>query len=170
MRNWLKKHRVMGSVFGFLLAASLTAVAAWLVTSTNNDPATGGKAKSGSLAAPTWEAVVNGEIASTLYPGETGSLTFKINNPNTQPVKLTKLEPNGTFNKQTTPNGACASSFTVNLGGDGTLYNNAAGIPLPASASTVVQIPGAVTLDAATPTTCQSQTVSVYGLTGTFSS
>jgi hypothetical protein len=157
-KKWYANRLVIGFVLGtFLLGAG--AMAAWLISVAV--PPGAGRSRTGALVAPMYQQVLDAQIAEVgLFPGQTGSLTFRINNPNVGGLNLIAL--NGGPATITPSSGSCpASDFTFNP-------QTGLNIPVP-QGTTVVVVPGAITLKSTASTDCQNLTVDVGNINSQFS-
>lgn len=132
-----RRSRVLGAVVGFVLAASLTAVAAWLVT-VDDAPVQG---KFGTLVAPTIQTATLSPD-KTCFPGGTCDASLKIDNPNGALI-ITGVAVPTTY--RTT---GCSVWFTANT-------QTGLAIPVPAGVTDNVIVPDALKADSATDTACQ---------------
>jgi hypothetical protein len=152
-RGVIKRHKIIAGVLGFALFAAGGALAAWFVSGGG-----GGYVKVGTLTAPSEQTPANGEIVGTIFPGETGPLTFKINNTNTVPLTINDWTPQGANFSVTGAAGTCpADSSTAT-------FANKAGLSIPVPVgSSIVTIPNAVTLLGSASNGCQGATFAKTG-------
>lgn len=151
-----RRSRIMGAVMGFVLSASLVAVAAWLITSTGD-----GATRVGQLVAPTTLPISTEDTGGGvhLFPGQSGSLYVKASNPNDVDLYITATS-GGSANGNTS---CLGTNFTVNP-----LTGVRIG-PFTANATTVVDLPDGVSLSATAPSDCQASVFTVSGVTFTWS-
>lgn len=133
-----RRSRILGAIVGFALAASLTAVAAWLVT-TDNAP---GRAKYGTLIAPTFTTATLAPD-KTCFPGQVCDASFRIDNPNSGALIITEVAVPTTYRT-----GACDVWLTANP-------QTGLSIPVPAGVTDNLIVPDALKADSATDTACQ---------------
>jgi hypothetical protein len=146
MRAWITKHRVASAIFGAVLAASLGAVAAWLISSNVT-----GYGKATSLQ-PFTSDDISATVPADLVPGGTAPLHLQLDNPNQVALAITSVAGNGT---PTSSVASCGSHVSI-------LASSTLNIPVPASASNfAVDIPGRVSMSAAAPTECQGATFAI---------
>jgi hypothetical protein len=86
--------------------------------------------------------------SATLYPGATGDVRLKIDNPNPYPVRVTAVTGAGTV---TSDKGAACDAST------GVAFTNQTGLTLdvPASSSATFTLAGSVTMSNASDNSCQ---------------
>jgi hypothetical protein len=147
LRSWFSRHRIVGGVFGFIVAIAGGAMAAWLINDVQGD----GYAKGGTLASPTFSAVADGQIApgDVLLPGGTAPLTFRVSNPNTVPLKLVAIDGNGSI-AEATADSDCPDGAIEMVAKSGLSITIA-----PSATNVLVTVPGAVSMPASTPSGCQ---------------
>lgn len=133
-----RRSRIIGAVVGFVLSASLVAVAAWLVSGTGP-----GTTQIGTLVAPTITAGTLAGNEKQCFPGGTCDGVFAISNPNGALV-VTGLSDGGMGT------GTCADQLLTNP-------QTGLSIPVPAGSSTVT-VPNAFALATAAPSSCQGTT------------
>ena len=142
MRKWISKHRIATAIFGFALALSIGAVAAWLVQSSGS-----GYAKAGSLQPVTFQNM-SATTPAELFPGQTGDGHVKLLNPNAGTLNVVSVVRNTGLGISVDKVGCSAADIVVN-------NKTGLSIPLPAGVGTEIRIPGLVTLSASAPTECQ---------------
>lgn len=141
-----KRRRVTTLVVAIALVIVSAAAAAWLVSSLGS-----GAGRFGTLSSPTLTPH-DGSFNATadfLYPGTTGSLGFSITNDNPLALVLTSLSQNGAI----TGTGSCAGHVTF-------IPQSGLTIPIPAGTS-LVKVPGALSVSASVPTECQGSLLTV---------
>ncbi|GLZ47106.1 hypothetical protein Acsp06_32910 [Actinomycetospora sp. NBRC 106375] len=139
---------VTGVVVAVLLGAGL-ASAAWL--SSGGGTAT---SRAGQAQAPTTTTVAGSAItANLLYPGSSGDVKVTVNNPNTYPVTVTSVSPNGS------PTAAGGSGTCATTGV--TLTTASPGTAIPANGSTTLTLAGAASMTSASETGCQNATFTI---------
>jgi hypothetical protein len=92
--------------------------------------------------------------AATLYPGATGDVKLKIDNPNPYPVRITAVSGAGTI---TSDKGSACDSST------GVTFTNQTALTLdvPASSSGTFTLAGAVAMSNASDNSCQGAVFSI---------
>lgn len=143
-----RRSRVLGAVVGFVLAASVVAVAAWIVT----QPAGKGFSKAGSLVAPTTVDIATAELTGDLTPGGVGDVSIKVTNGNAIPVRLVGT---GTFAFATSDKANCVSSNVLSQNGDIQAAIDATP-PIPAGQTVTLVLSDAVAMSSTAPTDCQN--------------
>lgn len=143
MKMKLTKKLTIGSLFVGIALASTVAFAAWTATGTGSGYA---KAKTASVLT-TVDA--SGSTSAQLYPGGTGDLVLKVNNPNDYQVTLTAVN-NGSGSITSDKGAACDAST-------GVTFTNATGLSLavPAGTTQTFTLNGKVAMSNASDTTCQ---------------
>lgn len=151
-RRLARRSTVLAVLLGLLVAAGI-AFAAWTATGTGS-----GYAKA-RTAQPLTTVDVSASVSATLYPGATGDVLLRINNPNPYPVVVTDVTGNGAI---TASNGGCnvaSVSFTDQTG---------LSLNVPASSAQTFTLSGAVQMSAAANDNCQGATFTIpVGLSGT---
>lgn len=169
MSKWMSKHKVISAVLGAFLALTMGYAIA-LVTVQSLTGEAGGKTKAVVVASPTFVEVSAGEIQGTISPGQTGALTFKVTNPNTGALTWTdvtcaSLPCDADFTIEVTgADGACGSQQFTFIPRTGLTVN------IPGSATTVVSVPGAISMAAGAGIGCNNAIVEAVGLRATFTS
>jgi len=147
-----------------LLSAGLTLIflgivglvyAAWTTNGSGN-----GYAKAGSSQALT-TVDVSASTSASLYPGVTGNVLIKINNPNPYNVRVTAVSGNGAI----TPDSGHSGCTTT-----GVTFTDQTGLTLDVAASTATQftLSGAASMSNASLNACQGATFTIpVSLTGT---
>jgi hypothetical protein len=97
-------------------------------------------------------AATAGTPSTPLYPGGTGDVTLRVTNPNGYVVTLVSVA--GTGGTITASNGCSPTGVT---------FTDQAGlnIPIAASGTTQVDLPGAAAMDATSANACQGATFSI---------
>jgi|SRR5581483_920803 len=144
-----RRRKVVVLVVIAVLAASAAALAAWLTTGSGT-----GKAKIGSVQSITFADATTAPTKQCV-PGGTCDLAVKITNPNSVPLTITSVAPNGNSSNPAGTPGCVTSSFVTAQTLSGL------SIAVPAGTTDNVIIPDAVKLDAAAPTACQGTTWTV---------
>jgi hypothetical protein len=150
-----KRTFVSGTVAVLVLGVVGLVYAAWTTNGSGS-----GYAKAGSSQALT-TVDVSASTSATLYPGVTGDVLLKINNPNPYPVKVTDVTGNGTI----TVDGAHAAGCVTT----GVTFTNQTGksIEVPAGTATQVTLTGAAKMSSASDNGCQGATFTIpVSLTG----
>jgi hypothetical protein len=150
-RWWLRRLPavgVTGVAVAVLLGAGL-ASAAWL--STGGGTAT---SRAGQAQPPTTTTVAGTAVtANLLYPGSSGDVKITVNNPNTYPVTVTSVSPNGA----PTAAGGTGSCGTTGVG----LTTVSPGTTVPANGSATLTLAGAASMTSASETGCQNATFTI---------
>jgi hypothetical protein len=142
MTTRIKRHRIVVAAVALLLVGAAVAAAAWMLNGSGQ-----GAAKVGSLSDVT---VGVGTPTDSLYPGNDGSGTFTIDNPNAALVLVAARVGDGSG---TTSNPACGyGNLAVNP-------TSGLSIAVPAGHSTIT-VPGLFHLDSSAPQSCQGVTLS----------
>jgi hypothetical protein len=125
-----------------LVAAASVAYAAWTASGGGS-----GYAKASSAQALS-TLDTSATTSATLYPGATGDVKLKINNPNPYPVRITGVGGNGTI---TSDKGSACDAST------GVTFTNQSGLALdvPAASSATFTLSGAVAMTNASDNSCQ---------------
>jgi hypothetical protein len=92
--------------------------------------------------------------AATLYPGATGDVKLKIDNPNPYPVRITAVSGAGTITSD--KGSACDSSTGVSF-----TNQTALTLDVPASSSGTFTLAGAVAMSNASDNSCQGAVFSI---------
>lgn len=147
----MKKSTRRGAIATFVLLVALgasVAFAAWTTNGTGD-----GSARATSAQALT-TVDVSATTPATLYPGATGDLRLRINNPNPYPVRVTAVAGNGTI---TSDAGAACNAST------GVTFTNQTGLTLDVAANTAstFTLSGAVAMSNASHTSCQGAVFTV---------
>jgi len=147
MRRFSRKMTVASVFLGVMVAGSI-AFAAWTASGTGSGYA---KAKS---AQPLTTVDVSGSTTATLYPGATGSLLLRVDNPNDYDVTISSVTGNGTI---TSDKGAACNAST------GVTFTDQTGLSLVAThnAQTTFTLSGAVAMSNASDNTCQGAVFTV---------
>jgi hypothetical protein len=138
-----RKKKIAALVMAFLGVAAV-AWAVWLVTSTGN-----GYGRNGELQAPILQVVPAGDFdpAGDLFPGQTGDLYLKVNNPNAGALELERITPLSW--ESSDPMGCPSSYLNFPLGGQ---FNVTGAVPPGVSDHVIAD---ALALHANAPTECQ---------------
>jgi len=150
-----RRHRVLGAVVGFVLAASLSASAVWLMNGQTDNAPGRGDIGTATMVNPTVSA---GTVApnTQLLPGQTAEGTFTITNSNSFAVTLTAVAAATTRLGGTNPAGANTSATCA-----GWVYENAQtglSINVPTGTSQV-RVPNAFWAHGGIPSACQGLTI-----------
>ena len=140
-RTWFRRLTAGSLLFG-ILAVATVAYAAWTASGSGQ-----GYAKAGTAQGLT-TVDVSASTAATLYPGGTGNVLLRINNPNPYPVRVTSVSGNGTV---TSDKGAACDTST------GVTFTNQTGLTLdiPATSAATFTLTGAVAMSNSSDNTCQ---------------
>ena len=141
MKKLAKKLSLASVLIGAMLAASV-AFAAWTATGSGD-----GYAKA-TTAQPLATLDVSASTPATLYPGATGNVKIKIDNPNPYPVRVTSVAGNGAI---TSDKGAACDAST------GVTYTDQSSLTLDVGASTsaTFTLAGSVSMSNASDDSCQ---------------
>src|SRR5215203_1539095 len=141
-----KGIRMRSLVAGGMTIIALGAVglvyAAWTTNGTGS-----GYAKAGSSQALT-TVDVSASTTATLYPGATGDVLLKVNNPNPYPVRVTSVSANGAITVDAAHAAGCVTT--------GVTFTNQVGqtIDIAASSQTQVTLTGAAKMTNASDNGC----------------
>jgi hypothetical protein len=143
-----KRSLLTGFIVVLVLAVTGLVYAAW----TSNGSGSG-YAKAGSAQALT-TVDVSASTTATLYPGATGDVILKIDNPNPYAVRITDVNGNGAITADA-GHPACVTS--------GVTFVNQSGktIDIAASAQTQVTLTGAAKMSNASDNGCQGATFTI---------
>jgi hypothetical protein len=145
-RGLVRRHPWTATVLAFVLCSAVGAIAAWFVTTSG--PAT---TKGATLTSPTLVAASSAETTADLFPGQNGTLTLKVHNPNPADIYLSEVS-DGVQAVTSSNAGSGCSASNVTL-------NTRTGLhigPIPANQTSVIQVPAAVHMDENAPTSCQA--------------
>jgi hypothetical protein len=150
-----RRRKILVVAAAILVVVVGVAYAAW----------TAGGSGSGYAKATTAQALstvyVSASTSATLYPGATGDLQLRIDNPNPYPVRVTSVSGTGTITSDKGP--ACDAST-------GVVFADQTGLTLdvPASSASTFTLAGAVSMSNASDNSCQGAVFSVpVSLSGT---
>jgi hypothetical protein len=145
----LKRMLVSGTVIVVVLGVVGLVYAAWTTSGSGS-----GYAKAGSSQALT-TVDVSASTTATLYPGVTGDVLLKVNNPNPYPVKVTDVTGNGAITVDAGHAAGCVTS--------GVTFTNQTGksIEVPANTATQVTLTGAAKMSSASDNGCQGATFTI---------
>ncbi|GBC87777.1 hypothetical protein HRbin12_01795 [bacterium HR12] len=147
-----RRTATVGLALGLLFAAGI-AFAAWTATGTGS-----GYAKA-TTAQPLTTVDVSATTPATLYPGATGDVLLRINNPNPYPVVVTDVTGNGAI---TASNGSCNVASVTFTDQTGLSLN------VPAGSAATFTLSGAVQMSSAANDNCQGATFTIpVALSGT---
>jgi hypothetical protein len=149
-----KRNIVAGVMTVLVLGVVGLVYAAWTTNGSGS-----GYAKAGTSQALT-TVDVSASTAATLYPGATGNVLLKVNNPNSYPVRVTDVTGNGAV---TADSGHAACVTT------GVTFTDQHGqtIDIAASSQTQVTLTGAAKMSNASDNGCQGATFTIpVSLTG----
>jgi hypothetical protein len=131
-----------GSILLGVLAVGSIAYAAWTASGTG----------SGYAQATTAQALTTVDVSAAttaqLYPGATGDVILRINNPNPYPVRVTSVSGTGAITSDM--GGACDAST-------GVTFTNQTGqtLDVPASSAVTFTLSGSVSMSNASDNSCQ---------------
>jgi hypothetical protein len=136
------KKLTVGTFFLGVVLAGSVAFAAWTSTGTGSGYA---KAKTAQVLTT---VDVSASTTAQLYPGGSGDVLIKINNPNPYAVRVTSVTGSGTI---TSDKGATCDAST------GVTFTNQSSLTLDVTASTATQftLTGAVAMSNASANACQ---------------
>ena len=140
-RNVSKRITVTSVFIGVALAGSV-AFAAWTATGSGS-----GYAKA-TTASPLTTVDVSASTTATLYPGATGDVSLRINNPNPYPVRVTSVAGSGTITSDA--GGACDASTGVTFTDQSSLT-----LDVGASSAATFTLSGAASMSNASANSCQ---------------
>ena len=124
---------------------------AWLTHSASGTAA----AATSGMSPVTVTALNGGDATSTdLQPGGTADVVLRINNPNPYAARLVAVTANGAVSA-TGGVGACATT------GVSLVAQSGLSVTLPPGATTLVDLPGAASMSAASASGCQGATFSI---------
>jgi hypothetical protein len=151
-RRLIRRSTVLAALLALLAAAGI-AFAAWTATGTGS-----GYAKA-TTAQPLTTVDVSATTPATLYPGATGDVLLRIDNPNPYPVVVTDVTGNGSI---TASNGGCnASSVTFT-------DQTALSLNVPAGSSATFTLAGAAQMSTSANDSCQGAVFTIpVSLSGT---
>jgi hypothetical protein len=138
-----KRNLVGGLVALLVLGVTGLVYAAWTTNGSGS-----GYAKAGSSQALT-TVDVSAATTATLYPGATGDVVLKVNNPNPYPVRVTSVTGNGTITVDSAHAAGCVNT--------GVTFTNQTGqtIDIAANSQTQVTLTGAAKMSNASDNGCQ---------------
>jgi hypothetical protein len=154
MRKKGIKRIAVTMLFSVVAVAGSVALAAWVTNGTG-----AGYARAGSAQALT-TVDVSASTTASLYPGATGNVSLRINNPNPYNVVVTDVTGNGAI---TSDKGAACNAST------GVTFTDQTGLSLAVPAGTAVTFPlnGTVAMSNASDTSCQGAVFTIpVALTG----
>ena len=140
-KKFVKRGSVLVTLVGVALAGTV-AMAAW----------TAGGTGDGYSKATTAQALttidVSGSTSAQLYPGGTGDMKLRINNPNPYAVTVSSVTGSGSI---TSDKGAACNAST------GVSFTNQSGLSLsvPASSAATFTLAGTVAMSNASDNSCQ---------------
>ncbi|HEX6357659.1 hypothetical protein [Actinophytocola sp.] len=137
--------RVLLTVAALSIAGAGVASAVWSTTATGSGSATGGDLTISG------EAVSGETVTDTLYPGGSADAVIKIHNPNPYPVQVVAITATAV---PQAGNGCTPTGVSFAAPADPQFS-------LGAGQSTVLHLPGAMSMDLASASTCQGQTFSL---------
>lgn len=142
MNTRFAKRVSAGTILVSLMIAGSIAFAAWTATGTGE-----GYAKATTAQALT-TVDVSASTTATLYPGATGDVLIRINNPNPYAVRVTDVAGSGTI---TSDAGAGCDAST------GVTFTDQSGLTLnvPAGSAATFTLTGAASMSNASANSCQ---------------
>lgn len=149
-----RRLAVVGGSLAVFVAAGLV-FAAWLV------PGTGQGYSKAKTAQALTVADISASTSSQLYPGASGDVKVKIDNPNPFPVTVTKVESNGAVTSDQvgcTDAGADASKAT---GVSFSTQNLSSGNVVSANGSLTLTLSNAASMTNASVNACQGATFTI---------
>jgi hypothetical protein len=150
MLNGTRTRNIIGGVVTVLvLGVAGLVYAAWTTNGSGS-----GYAKAGSAQVLT-TVDVSASTTATLYPGATGDVLLKVNNPNSYPVRVTDVTGNGAITVDAGHAAGCVST--------GVTFTNQTGkaIDIAANAQTQVTLTGAAKMTNASDNGCQGATFTI---------
>lgn len=149
-RRWLRMPLVFGAVVALVVGLGAgTAFAFFTGVGTGS-----GTATVGTVLSVTVDVIASGTVTNKLYPGTSGDLKLKLDNPNSYPVTIVGITGNGTV----TGSGGIG---TCNTTGVTVTTNNALNITVASGSGVFVVIPSGVSMDATSDSGCQGATFQV---------
>ncbi len=149
MFNKLRRHRIVGAAVAVLVVGVVGLVyAAW--TSSGSGA---GYAKAGTAQALT-TVDVSASTTPTLYPGASGDVLLRVNNPNSYPVRVTTVTANGAV----TAIGGIAACTTT---GVSFTTQTSQTLDVPASSAATFTLTGAAQMSNASDDGCQGATFTI---------
>ncbi len=146
-----RRGLILSLSVGLLFAAGI-AFAAWTATGTGS-----GYAKA-TTAQPLTTVDVSATTPATLYPGATGDVLLRINNPNPYPVVVNDVTGNGAITASNPSCNVASVTFTDQTG---------LSLNVPASSAATFTLSGAVQMSTAANDNCQGATFTIpVALTG----
>jgi hypothetical protein len=158
MQKSMKRRLIIGVSAVAVAAAAGLVYAAWTTNGTGS-----GYAKAGSAQQLT-TLDVSASTTASLYPGVSGNVLLKVNNPNPYPVRVTAVSLNGT-NADIAPDGSHTSCTTT-----GVSFTNQSALTIDVAANSATQstLTGAASMSNASVDGCQGATFTIpVSLTGT---
>ena len=159
MRFLSKRNFIVGSMALIAMVAVGFVYAAWTTNGSGS-----GYAKAGSSQALT-TVDVSATTTASLYPGQNGSVTLKVNNPNPYNVRVTAVADSGTITADTAHDTAGCTSAA-----HGVTFNDLTGQTLDVSASSQAEftLNNAASMAGSSHNACQGATFTIpVTLTGT---
>lgn len=147
------QHLKARKAIAMLVAVALVTAAALVYAAWTNNGSGSGYAKAGTAVALT-TADVSASTTASLYPGATGDVRIKINNPNAYPVRVTGVASSGTI----APDAAHAGCTTT---GVSFTDQTALTIDIAANGAVETNISGAVSMSNASLDACQGATFTI---------
>jgi hypothetical protein len=142
-RRW-KRRAIIAVPTVIVLGGATMAYASWSRSSTGT-----GKGKATTM---TFTVAASTPSTGLAYPSAsaTGTVEFSVTNPNSYPIHVSAIAANGSITSDS-PTDCAASNLTLTAasGLTGASYDIGAG------QTTVIDVPTALTLDLAAPSTCQ---------------
>jgi hypothetical protein len=149
LKGTRRRSFIVGAMTVLVLSAVGLVYAAWTTNGSGS-----GYAKAGSSQALT-TVDVSASTTATLYPGATGDVLLKINNPNSYPVKVTDVTGNGAITVDSAHAAGCVTT--------GVTFVNQTGksIEITANTQTQVTLTGAAKMTNASDNGCQGATFTI---------
>lgn len=149
-RRWRQAPLVFGSVIALVLGLGAgTAYAYFTGVGTGS-----GTTSVGTVQSVTVDVIASGTVTNKLYPGTSGDLKLKLDNPNSYPVTIVGITSNGTV----TGSGGIGTCSTT---GVTVPTNNALSITVASGTGVFVVIPNGVSMGATSDSGCQGATFQV---------
>ena len=148
MRNLLNRRILTAGLTLIVLGAVGLVYAAWTTNGTGE-----GYAKAGTAQALT-TVDVSASTTASLYPGVSGNVLIKINNPNPYAVRVTDVTRTGTITADSSHSG-CTTT--------GVSFTDQSGLTLDIAANTATQftLTGAASMSNASLNACQGATFTI---------
>lgn len=149
-RRWLRTPLIFGSVVALVVGLGAgTAYAFFTGVGTGS-----GTASVGNIQSVTVDLIASGTVTNKLYPGNSGDLKLKLDNPNSYPVTIVGITGNGTVTGSSGTGTCSTTGVTVPT-------SNALSIAVASGSGVFVVIPNGVSMDATSDSGCQGATFQI---------